>query len=780
MANSRAQKKTSSAKQRKALVFWGSLLFVVIMAAGVIYYFNQRPPAHSKSNMSPAAVRSASAGSASCRECHEEAYKNWSQSHHALAERLPNPKPDDDAFIPPRTFHHATQQTSFRGANGHYQLITAGLHGTNEVFQVERILAENPLRQMLIAFPGGRLQTTEAAWDPRSNEWFNVYGTEDRKPGEWGHWTGRGMNWNSMCAACHNTHVQKNYDVTSDTYHTAMVEHGVGCESCHGLMQSHNDWQHTHKNSGVTDPTVKKISREEMFSTCAGCHSRRAEITGDPQPGDSFFDHYLLTIADETDTFYPDGQIREENYEVTAFMGSRMFHKGVRCMDCHDVHTMKTKLPGNFLCLQCHGPGATNAPAINPVLHSHHKAFGYDTNGTLVSADLTAYKPALIKETGGECVNCHMPQTPYMQRHFRHDHGFTIPDPLLTKQFNIPNACERCHADKGTDWNLKYVEQWYGTNMDRPYRQHAQSTARARQGDDSAVAPLIKTLTTDDIAYWRAVAAKLLQRWCDEPSVTPALLAQLNDTNALVRQMVVQSLGSLVDRAEVAAALQLRLQDASRNVRIEAARHFAATLDTNSLAGGEYLHFLDNSADQPLGQLPLGVFEFQRGDLTNALKHFQNAVAWDSYSPGIRHEYAIVLSAAGRNQEAIEQLETACRLAPSEAEYHYKLGLAWNEAGDLPKTIEALAAAVKIAPQHERAWYNLGLARNANGQIESALEALVRAEKISPNDARVPYATATILARMRKVDEARNATLRALKLQPDFPEATQLLQTLSR
>ena len=46
-----------------------------------------------------------------------------------------------------------------------------------------------------------------------------------------------------------------------------------------------------------------------------------------------------------------------------------------------------------------------------------------------------------------------------------------IPDPLLTKQFNIPNACERCHADKGTDWNLKYVEQWYGDKTNRPYRQ---------------------------------------------------------------------------------------------------------------------------------------------------------------------------------------------------------------------------------------------------------------------------------------------------------------------
>jgi tetratricopeptide (TPR) repeat protein len=779
MANRNAQKNVSPLKQGRFLIFCAALL-LVMLGTGVLFFLQHRSTAKLIKVSSSARAFSAYGGSASCRECHAEAYEKWAKSHHALAERLPDAKKDASAFEPPRTFRHASQQTSVRTNNGRFEIVTAGLSGTNEIFPVVRVLAENPLRQLLVEFPGGRLQATEAAFDPRTNDWFNVYGGEDRKPGEWGHWTGRGMNWNSMCAACHNTQVQKNYDIPTDTYHTAMVEHGVGCESCHGPMQSHNEWQQANKNKGLKDPTIRKLTREEMFGTCAGCHARRAEITGEQQPGDAFFDHYLLTITDDTDTFYPDGQIRDEDYEVTAFMGSRMFHKGVRCVDCHDVHTMKTKLPGNFLCLQCHGPGATNAPAINPVLHSHHQVFGYDAKGALKNLDLNAYKPETILEKGGECVNCHMPQTPYMQRHFRHDHGFTIPDPLLTKQFNIPNACDRCHAEKGTDWSLRYIEQWYGTNVDRPYRQHAQMVARARQGDDAVVSTLIKTLANEDIAYWRAVAATLLQRWGDEPSVTSALLHQLNDTNALVRQMVVQSLGAFADQADVAAALKLRLQDSSRNVRIQAARHLSGTLDTNSTAGIEYLHFLDNSADQPLGQLQRGVFEFQRGDQTNALKHFKTAMEWDVFSPGIRHEYAIILSAAGRNQEAIQQLEAACRLAPHEAEYRYKLGLAWNEAGDLPKTIEALEATVAIDPRHERAWYNLGLAKNAAGQTESALAALTRAENISPQDARIPYARATILARLGRLVEAKVAAQRALTLQPGFSQAAELFNDLSK
>ena len=226
MANPHAQKNASPAKQRRVLICWSALLVGVIAVAVALFC---RAP--HKLNNSITTSPSAYAGSASCRECHAEAYNNWAKSHHALAERPPNPLMENAAFIPPRLFKHGTQETSLRATNGRFELITAGRHGTNEIFPVERVLAENPLRQMLVQFPGGRVQVTEAAFDPRSNEWFNVYGNEDRQPGEWGHWTGRGMNWNSMCATCHNMQVRKNYDAATDSYDTKLVEHGVGCES---------------------------------------------------------------------------------------------------------------------------------------------------------------------------------------------------------------------------------------------------------------------------------------------------------------------------------------------------------------------------------------------------------------------------------------------------------------------------------------------------------------------------------------------------------------------
>ena len=719
-------------------------------------------------------------GSASCRECHREEYELWAKSHHGLAERLPDAKLDDAAFVPTRTLHHATQQTITSKSNGTYQIIATGLSDAQETFTVQRVIAHEPLRQMLVSFPGGRWQATEAAYGPGSNEWFNVFGAEDRRPGEWGHWTGRGMNWNTMCATCHNTRLRKNYDATNDVFRTTMAERGVGCEACHGPLKAHNEWQVANRDKTAKDPTIKKFSRGQMFDTCAACHSRRGEITGDPKPGDSFFDHHLLSIVDESDLFYADGQVREEDYEVTAFLGSRMFNKGVRCADCHDIHSAKVRLPGNMMCMSCHGPGATNAPVINPVAHSHHKVFGHDAAGVMTNLDLMAYKPNAIQETGGECVNCHMPQTVYMQRHSRHDHGFTIPDPLLTKQFAIPNACNRCHTDKNADWSLSHVEQWYGDKMNRPYRQRAQTVARARGGDDSARDALLKMLQADDQDYWRAVAANLLERWVNEPSVANSLVAKLTDTNTIVRQNIVQTLATLGDNMtpEIRTALKERLDDSSRNVRVIAAQSMAATLDLDSLAGSELLHMLNHNADQPAGQLQLGVFEFTRGNATNALKHFQTAATWDVFSPGIHHETAILLSQLGRTREALAELQVAVRLAPRDAEFRFKLALAWNELGESVKVLAELEEAVKLDPRHARAGYNLGLARNAAGNPTGAIQALLTAETAAPRDPAIPYARATIHARLGQMDEARRAASRALEINSQFTEASTLIQQL--
>ncbi len=705
------------------------------------------------------------AGSASCRECHEAAYAAWETSHHALAERPTDPAQDREAFDPPRQFAHGSQHTAVGITADGFEASARGSSGLQESLTVERVIGHDPLRQFLVPFPGGRWQVLEAAWDPHRREWFNVFGTEDRQPGEWGHWTGRGMNWNSMCAGCHNVRVRKNYDPATDAYRTAWVEHGVGCESCHGPLRRHVDWRRRFPDRTVPDPTLPVLSPRQMLATCAACHARRGELTGDFAPGADFFDHFSPSIVDESDLFYPDGQVREEDFEYAAFLGSRMGAAGVTCQDCHEPHSAKTRLPGNWLCLRCHNGSDPRAPVIEPVHHSHHRVFGYDTNGIPQLVDLAAYDPRRITETGGECVACHMPVTIYMQRHPRHDHGFTIPDPRLTREWGIPNACNRCHTDQSVDWALEHTERWYGEKMERPSRQRTRVIAAARLGDPGARAPLLALLNAETNAYWQAVAAGLLGTWVDDPAVAAALRARLTHPHPLVRERAARALEPRAPAEhDTAAALAARLEDPVRAVRLAAAWALRDRLDPDSRPGRELRHLLDLHADQPAGQMQRGALALERGDLEAALAAYARAAAWDPNAALIRHDYAVALSRAGRVREALEQLQAACHLAPREAEYAFKLGLAWNELGQLPEAAAALERAVQLDPRHARAWYNLGLARDALGQTDAAEPALAAAEAAAPLDPQIAYARATVLARLGRLEEARAAAARALAL----------------
>jgi len=411
------------------------------------------------------------------------------------------------------------------------------------------------------------------------------------------------------------------------------------------------------------------------------------------------------------------------------------------------------------MCLTCNAVPTPPAPKVDPATHSHHKA----------------------GSAGSECVSCHMPTTMYMQRHGRHDHGFTIPDPLLTKELGIPNACNRCHADQKPDWAVAALEKW-GAKGQRLPRERTRVIARARTADKTAVTDLLKLTQTETNSFWRAVAANLLKRWADEPKVQQRLTELAEESEPLVRAMSLRALAPLAsapDRAPV-QTYQKHLTDASRGVRIETAWALHATLDTNSVAGKDLLSFLRHNQDQPSGALQLGIFNLDRNNLPAAMELFQRALAWDTNSAPLYQALAVGLSLEGNIAEAVKALENACRIAPRDADSQFKLGLALNEAGRTADSRKALERAVQLEPGFAQAWYNLGLAWNAEGQLDLAIEALLKAESLEPRAAQFPYARATILAKAGKIDEAKAAARRALELEPGWADAQSLLQSLSQ
>ena len=670
--------------------------------------------------------------SVSCRTCHKEIFDDWKGTDHALANRLPG-----SAEI-------AAMKT-FPG----------GLPVSESKLQM-MILGQAPLWQPLIPSSDGRWQPHEIAYDPKRKDWFNVFGSENRQPGEWGHWTGRGMNWNSMCAQCHMTGYAPNYSPETDTFHSTWIEQGVGCIQCHGEQPASHS-QKPYKLAAVNDPFHG--DRSLMMQTCAPCHARNEALTATFKPGENYHDHYRMVLPTVAATYYPDGQQRDEDFNWTSLQLSRMGHAGVTCLDCHDPHTTKTILPAsdNTLCLQCHTPpgrvmaGGTLAVPIDPVAHSHH-------------AEGSA---------GNSCVACHMPTTNYMQRAPRHDHGWLSPDPLLTKELGIPNACSRCHTDQSTDWLIEKSNAWYGEKLDSRQRARARAIAAAQADQPGAPAGLLAMLAQEDIPAWRATYLDLLAPHVSDPAIRTVALASLVAASPLERAAAVRTLGPLPDAR---AALRPLLKDPVRLVRLDAAQALTDELPDNSDSRRELDAYYRLTLDQPGGLARIGIDYAKRGQTTKAIQTLEKAAPWDATSGAIRTYIAQIYHADNKPAEAAASYEQAAAIEPTNADALFSAGLAYAEAGRPNDALKALRGAVKRDPTLDRAWYNLGLLLNSQGNTQEALEAISRAELANPRSPDYPYAAATIHVRAGRREDAQAAAKRALAIAPDYAPALQLFR----
>lgn len=686
-----------------------------------------------------------------CAQCHREAFDSWLTSQHAWANRWLDPIKDEAAFAKDVSFSIGASRATISRNKGKPILSWKEPGEQAHLFFPEAVIGVAPLWQYLVLTPGGRWQVFPQAWDPAAREWFHVFGEETRDPQDWGHWFNRGNNWNSQCASCHMTGFEKGYNPQTDAYHSRWRGMGVSCLQCHGEMKGHPE------AGAVVDKTAAKTPGRDQ-DTCASCHSRREELTGRFHPGESFEDHYRIVLADQEGVYYPDGQVRQENFEYGSLLMSRMGMKGVTCLDCHNPHSGKLLLPveNNALCLSCHqAPGRRSAIPIEPLAHSHH--------------------PTGSK--GNLCIECHMPVTKYMMRDPRRDHGFTVPDPLLTQELGIPNACNRCHSDRSTEWAIEWTKKWYGSKPDRPSRRRARAIARAHKRDADVVPELTSLLEKEENPAWRAVLLSLLSPWSQDPRVRKHLQDALRSDHAWVRSAALRSLREVPESFEETASLQ---NDPSRLVRVDALWSSVVQGKTPGSGLQELVHYLEHNADQPQGALKQAQFAVARGEKDKAELWIRKAADWDRSSAYAQFMKGQVLNLLGKNMEALGAFQDAHRLEPENADYTYSLGLLFAELNRSREAQEFLKKTVQLDPSFGRAWYNLGLAYAQSGDVELALRALAKAEVLLADSPEPAYAIATIVLRRGDKAKAEEALGRSLARNPQFPPALELRSRISQ
>jgi hypothetical protein len=446
---------------------WGLLALisaVIIVASLPVYFFTTRSDIKNTGLTDSGITVTTFIGSEKCKDCHKTEYDKWQDSHHDHAMEVASETSVLGDFNDTKFTIHGVTSRFYRKDGGFY-VYTEGPGGEMGEFEISHTFGWFPLQQYLVPFPGGRLQCLPYAWDVKDKKWYRVPPVEKIAPDDWLYWTNNGQNWNGMCAECHSTNLKKNYDSESSTFKTTWSDINVGCEACHGPGSNHVAWA---QMPDMARPQVDNFelvqdtSNTEALAAvelCAPCHSRRAILGDYVHAEKDLLDSLLPSLLTE-ELYFADGQILEEVYVYGSFTQSKMYRHGVRCSNCHDVHSIKPVKEGNALCLQCH-----RTEEYDSKEHHFHKM--KDEKGEPITSKNGDILFAV--GTGAECVQCHMPGRYYMGIDYRPDHSFRIPSPALNAAVNSPDACLRCHIDKNSAWSVDTVTKWYGPGRKHHY-----------------------------------------------------------------------------------------------------------------------------------------------------------------------------------------------------------------------------------------------------------------------------------------------------------------------
>jgi len=226
-------------------------------------------------------------GGKSCIECHQKEYRLWKGSDHDKAMAYATDSTVLGNFNNAQ-FTFAGKTSKFFKRDGKFFVYTEGVGGKMQEFQVTHTFGVRPLQQYLIPFENGKYQCLPIAWNTEKKEWFNmaamVYNPEDIQPDNWLYWTNQAQNWNSMCAECHSTNLQKNFDIETKTYNTTWVDINVNCEACHGPGSAHIEWARLPEMARPQDNNTalliktSKIPSRQYVESCAPCHARRSSL----------------------------------------------------------------------------------------------------------------------------------------------------------------------------------------------------------------------------------------------------------------------------------------------------------------------------------------------------------------------------------------------------------------------------------------------------------------------------------------------------------------------
>ncbi|QBY04257.1 hypothetical protein E2K93_07580 [Thalassotalea sp. HSM 43] len=654
-----------------------------------------------------------------CVSCHSEQTNAWQQSDHAKAMAKASPTSVLANFDDVKVEHYGQKARFYRkNVSGDSQYWLDIDYGEKaQSLQIEYTFGHYPLQQYLVQTKPGSYHIVPFAWDTRpenqgGQRWYHIYQQEEIKPQDRLHWRQPLQNWNGMCADCHSDGLKRNYNAAEDRFDTSWDNINVGCQSCHGEMAD----DHSKPSLATVDKLVGgwQLSRGEKIAkwvgdkrdnafmdSCFACHSLRSPLTDGISASTAFLDQFSPSLLEQP-LYFDDGQIKEEVYVYGSFLQSKMHQAGVNCLDCHDKHTMKVKIPDNGLCLQCH-----NSDNYQSEKHTGH---------ALTSA-------------GSQCVECHMPERTYMGVDERRDHSFSIPRPHLADTFDIPSACQNCHDDKSNKWAAESLVKLHG--KPQAQSQSELDFIHLMAGQYVSAEQHLQMINDTTLAEIKRASAIMHWRYTGQPLTDAMIQPWLNSDLPLLR-LATAKMGNLLAIEDRLHAYKDLLNDAYKAVRVAAAEHLVATgMESNAVfvkAYQELLHANAMSAWRGEGNLNQSLLDTNQGKYKQAIASLQHSINIDPYFESAYVNLAELYRNTGQAQQETATYRLGLQTNPTSAVLNYSFGMHQIRAGNKQSALSAFNKAIKYEasnPQYALVYFltldSLGQTQKALRQIKSTL-----------------------------------------------------------
>ena len=174
-----------------------------------------------------------------------------------------------------------------------------------------------------------------------------------------------------------------------------------------------------------------------------------------------------------------------------------------------------------------------------------------------------------------------------------------------------------------------------------------------------------------------------------------------------------------------------------------------------------------------------GEAAYNRGDVSAALEHFEEAVAADPKDAEALNNLGQVLVRQGRALEAIPHFDRAIALVPSSWAYHFNRARAYATMEQWGQAVAGYQDAQRLFPEDYATQFNLARALQKSGDLPRALEAFERAIELAPGQADFHLAHGLALEAASRPKDASAAYRRYLELAEDPAEADKVKERIA-